>query len=88
MVRKQTSLILDSDLSKAQAWEGSVSLDHGLETEGDNEAFEKEDRQRINTAHQAHPDDESAIWLWNRYTQNLQMQKGIGIIRTALWIVG
>ena len=30
----------------------------------------------------------SAIWLWNRYTQNLQMQKGIGIIRTALWIVG
>ena len=61
---------------------------HGLETEGDNEAFEKDYRQRINTAHQAHPDDESAIWLWNRYTQNLQMQKGIGIIRTALWIVG
>ena len=30
MVRKQTSLILDSDLSKAQAWEGSVSLDHDL----------------------------------------------------------
>ena len=61
---------------------------HGLETEGDNEAFEKDYRQRINTTHQAHPDDESAIWLWNRYTQNLQMQKGIGIIRTALWIVG
>ena len=61
---------------------------HGLETETENEAFEKEYRQRINTAHQAHPDDENAIWLWNRYTQNLQMQKGIGIIRTALWIVG
>ena len=30
MVRKQTSLILDSDLSKAQAWEGSVSLDNDL----------------------------------------------------------
>ena len=30
MVRKQTSLILDSDLSKAQAWDGSVSLDHDL----------------------------------------------------------
>ena len=61
---------------------------HGLETETENEAYEKEYRQRINTAHQAHPDDENAIWLWNRYTQNLQMQKGIGIIRTALWIVG
>ena len=42
---------------------------HGLETEAENEAFEKDYRQRINTAHQAHPDDENAIWLWNRYTQ-------------------
>ena len=61
---------------------------HGLETEAENEAFEKEYRQRINTAHQVHPDDESAIYLWNRYTQNMQMEKGISIIRTALWIVG
>ncbi len=61
---------------------------HGLETEAANEAFEKEYRQRINAHHQAHPEDESAIWLWNRYTQNMQMEMGIGIIRTALWIVG
>ena len=61
---------------------------HGLETEAANEAFEKKYRQRVNTAHQAHPEDESAIWLWNRYTQNMQMQKGITMIRTALWIVG
>ena len=61
---------------------------HGLTTEQANEAFEKDYRQRINANHQAHPDDESAVWLWNRYTQNLQMEKGIGIIRTALWIVG
>ena len=61
---------------------------HGLETEAENEVFEKEYRQRLNTAHQAHPDDESAIWMWNRYTPNLQMETGIKIIRTALWIVG
>ncbi|MBR1447621.1 MAG: ABC transporter permease [Prevotella sp.] len=61
---------------------------HGLTTEEANEAFEQEYRQRINANHQAHPEDESAIWLWNRYTQNLQMETGIGIIRTALWIVG
>ena len=30
MVKKQKTLILDSDLSKAQAWEGSVSLDNDL----------------------------------------------------------
>lgn len=61
---------------------------HGLSTEEANENFEKEYRQRLNVAHQAHPDDEDAVWLWNRYTQNLQMETGIGIIRTALWIIG
>ena len=61
---------------------------HGLPTEKANEQFEKEYRQRLNAEHQAHPDDENAVWLWNRFTQNLQMEQGIGIIRTALWIVG
>ena len=61
---------------------------HGLETEQDNENFETAYRKRINTNHMAAPDDESAIYLWNRYTQSMQMTKGIGIIRTALWIVG
>ena len=61
---------------------------HGLVTENDNKAFEKKYRERINKIHQAAPDDERAVWLWNRYTSNLQMNKGIDIIRTALWIVG
>ena len=61
---------------------------HGLSTEKANEDFEKEYRQRINANHQAHPEDASALWLWNRFTQNLQMELGISIIRTALWIVG
>jgi putative ABC transport system permease protein len=61
---------------------------HGLATEQANEAFEADYRARSNSAHQAGPDDESAVWLWNRYTQNLQMETGIGIIRTALWIIG
>ena len=61
---------------------------HGLETTAQNDAFEKDYRQRLNLAHQVHPEDESAIYLWNRYTQNMQMQTGISIIRKALWIVG
>ena len=61
---------------------------HGLPTEKANEDFEKDYRRRLNTAHQAHPEDEDAVWLWNRFTQNMQMEQGIGIIRTALWIVG
>ena len=61
---------------------------HGLPTEKANEDFERSYRHRLNAEHQAHPEDEDAVWLWNRFTQNLQMKKGIGIIRTALWIVG
>jgi putative ABC transport system permease protein len=61
---------------------------HGLTTEKANDDFEKDYRRRLNANHQAHPEDESSVWLWNRYTNNMQMEQGIGIIRTALWIVG
>ncbi len=61
---------------------------HGLPTEKANEDFERDYRHRLNAEHLAHPEDEDAVWLWNRFTQNLQMEQGIGIIRTALWIVG
>lgn len=61
---------------------------HGLPTTEANEQFEQDYRQHLNASHQAAPDDESSIWLWNRYTQSMQMEQGISIIRTALWIVG
>ena len=61
---------------------------HGLSTEEANEKFEKEYRAKLNTAHQVDPEDESALWIWNRFTQNLQMETGMSIIRMALWIVG
>lgn len=61
---------------------------NGLETEEENEQFEKRLRALVNTAHKAAPDDNSAIWIWNRFTQSLQMDKGIGIVNTALWIIG
>jgi putative ABC transport system permease protein len=61
---------------------------HGLTTEKQNEDFEKAYRRRLNANHQAHPEDERAIWLWNAYTEGQQMDKGIVIIHTALWIIG
>ena len=61
---------------------------HGLKTEQDNEAFEKDYRKSLNRNHRAAPDDEDAIWIWNRFTQAMQMETGMGIIRTALWIIG
>ena len=60
----------------------------GLDTQKANDDFEKQYRARINGNHRAAPDDERSIWIWNRFTQNLQMNTGMNIIRTALWVVG
>ena len=59
-----------------------------LKTQEDNEQFEKNYRASINNNHQAAPDDDRTIWLWNRYMDNIQMNQGIVIMQTALWIVG
>ena len=61
---------------------------HGLQTEADNEAFEKRYKATLNANHDAAPDDEDAVWIWNRFTQAMQMNMGMGIIRKALWIIG
>lgn len=59
-----------------------------LKTREDNKQFEKNYRASINNNHQAAPNDERTIWLWNRYMDNIQMNQGIAIMQTALWIVG
>lgn len=59
-----------------------------LDSEAANKTFEAQYRARINNNHQAAPDDEQALWIWNRFTQNLQQQTALSITRTALWIVG
>ena len=61
---------------------------HGLSSEKENTEFEARYRARINSNHDAAPDDESALWMWNRFTQSLQMETGMSVIRKALWIIG
>lgn len=61
---------------------------HGLPTEKANDNFENNYRARLNGNHHAAPDDEGSIWIWNQFTQSMQMNTGIGIIQTALWIIG
>ena len=61
---------------------------HGLKTEAESEAFENQVRTAFNTAHRAAPDDKRAVPIWNRFSQYLQMEKGTGILMTALWIIG
>ena len=74
--------------AKGKAIDDLAFTFHGLETQAANEAFEKEYRAAVNLHHRAAPDDERALWLNNRFTQNLQMNKGTRILNIALWIIG
>lgn len=59
-----------------------------LTSEEANEAFEKEYRKVIASNHRFDPEDESAIWIWNRFTQYIQTQNVAGLLRTAIWVIG
>lgn len=61
---------------------------HDLETEKENEAFEDRLRTALSRNHDTAPDDKGAIGIWNLFTMNMQMGKGMSMIRTALWIIG
>ena len=59
-----------------------------METVESNEAFEKQYRKMLGANHRFDPTDDSAIWMWNRFTNYLQQQTGMGILRTAIWVIG
>lgn len=61
---------------------------HGLKTEEENEAFEDKYRAVINLSHRAAPDDVSATRIRNRFTTNMMMEDGMGLLNVGLWIIG
>ena len=60
----------------------------GLTTEESNEQFEADYRRVIAANHRFDPTDDGAIWLWNRFTNYLQAMAAMGILRTAIWVIG
>lgn len=61
---------------------------HGLDSEEENRVFEDRLRASLNNNHNAAPDDKRAVGIWNLLTMNMEMNKGMLMIRTALWIIG
>ena len=59
-----------------------------LTSEEANKTFEKEYRKVIAANHRFNPEDEGAIWIWNRFTQYMQTQNVAGLLRTAIWVIG
>ena len=73
--------------ARATIWPTLMFTFHGLDTEEANEAFEQDYRQHLNATIRQHPMTRTHL-VWNRYTQSMQMNMGMSIIRTALWIIG
>ena len=65
----------------------SFSVD-GPKTLEEHKAFEKAYSGALKRMHDVDPEDNSAFWIDNGYTDNMQMSKASSIIRTALWILG
>jgi len=60
----------------------------GIGSEEASTQFESDIRSIVNANHRAARDDTESLWIWNRYSDSLQMSAGVAIIRTALWIIG
>ena len=65
-----------------------VFLTKGIDDMPSSETFEKEYRTAISKVKQFDAEDRSAIWVRNRFKQYLQQQTAIGILKTAIWIIG
>ncbi len=51
-------------------------------------AFKDSYKRTVLANHGAAPDDLDAVYIGDRFEQNQQMDKGVKIMRTALWILG
>lgn len=79
---------LQTIYNKGDKLNNIIFTTQNLTNEEANTAFEKEYRKVIAANHRFDPEDESAIWIWNRFTQYLQTQNVASLLRTAIWVIG
>ncbi|WP_294616427.1 ABC transporter permease [uncultured Bacteroides sp.] len=79
---------LQTIYNKGDKLNNIIFTTQNLTNEEANTAFEKEYRKVIASNHRFDPEDESAIWIWNRFTQYLQTQNVASLLRTAIWVIG
>ena len=59
-----------------------------VKTEEDGTQAENEIKGTLARIHNFDPDDDGAVWVWNRFKQQLQMSMGMNILEYAVWIIG
>ncbi len=78
---------LQTIYNKGDKLHNLIFMTKDLKTEESNKAFEKKYRRIIAGNHRFDPEDESGIWIWNRFTQYLQQETASEVLRIAIWII-
>ncbi|MGN0309303.1 MAG: ABC transporter permease, partial [Bacteroides sp.] len=65
-----------------------VFTTQGLNDEESNIDFENRYYRMLARLHRFDPDDTGAVWVGNRMRQYIQSQKAMGILTTAIWVIG
>lgn len=60
----------------------------GMNSIEQGDRLESDIRNVLASKHDFSPDDESAVWFWNRFSQHLKMSDGLGILNMAVWVIG
>ena len=74
--------------NKGDSIDNLIFSTKGLTDEATNEAFERDYRKTIGGNKHFAPDDDGAIWIWNRFTQYLQQQSAASVLHIAIWVIG
>ena len=59
-----------------------------LTTEAENDTFTADYRAMMGKRKQFDAEDTSALWVWNRFKQQLQQIKAARILHIAIWVIG
>ena len=59
-----------------------------LKSEEDGENAEKALRSTLASRHDFNPDDESAIWVWNQFSNGMKGLQAMNILNVSIWILG
>lgn len=67
----------------------SIQVDiKGVKTIEDAERVENNIKSTLAKYNRFDPDDESAVWMWNRFSSYLNNQEALGVLNAAMWVIG
>ncbi len=76
-------------LSENKNTVGSIQVTlNGLETEEDADEAEQKLRATIGRQHNFNPNDNSAVYTWNKFSGYLSANEAMSILNIAVWIIG